>query len=652
MLKTRRSGSVLSAQTVCASLEWDASRGGQIAAFAVEQDGTSRQLLPEGHLWPGLRFRLAGGRELSLADARASIEMEREMPGRVAFRASSVLGDGLMRVELHYEVFEEGAVFCELVLQLEPGKAVELVGASLELPVEVSAARNARWGHYSRHPWSKPDPTCIHVLSTHRLYLPLEETADGRELFPLASLDLGWEGVRFFSNHLEFLLEDWTTLGDASRDRTRTEAGMEGGHWRLRWHLYEGPPLRLADSYRYRNRWGVLFGCPRTQAGPEVDPARRNNIIGARIAHCMYPYVRQSPEWPWVVMPIKQTIYQDAQNFVGFPELERVDEVADAGANVMIIHQFWMSNPGSNGEPPADYQPADPAWLKAFVDRCHQRGMRVAPYIRGTEMYSFYSSFFEDFFRRDWDGLYMDWTCPLAHGFIKGSSLHFSAYNYFMFMRALRRRVGEGGFIIGHTGNHTFLNAAHLDVCLAGEFSVMHEVLLADPQASAYHALLAGCGAHLLGGDTADRKIFASPRAMAYCAALGMTSHPFLSPRKPFSETASYMFPLWDALRHLSGPPVRLYNPAVSRVDALRCEQPDVFPVAYQAADGRVLLTVTNLGEPTDVAVEVDVAELGLPASARLMPIEVAGAPVGQTASHVFRVRGLPTEGFCAALIG
>jgi len=652
MLKAQQVGSRLLVQTGGGVVEWDAARGGQITSFAVHDGLASRPLLPPGRVWPDVQFVLAGGKTLALRDSAAQIETTLEMPGRISFRTSAFVGDDLLRVDQQFDVFEEGAVFCEMVIQLETGRVMELCNASLDLAVDVSSQKNVRWGHYTREPWNKFDPTCIHVLASNRLYLTLDDAADKRELLPLASLDMGWEGVRFFSNRVEFLLEDWTAFGDGPRSETHSQAGMKDGQWRLRWDLYEGPPKRLGESYRYRNRWGLLFTCSRTQAGADADPARRNNVLGARIAHCMYPYVRESPEWPWVLMPIRQTVYQDAQRFVGFPELERVDEVADAGANLMIIHQFWMSNPGSNGEPPADYQPADPAWLKAFVGRCHERGMRVAPYIRGTEMYCYYSSFFEDFFQKDWDGLYIDWASPhMAYGFIKGSPLHFSAYGYFMFMRALRHRVGDGGFLIGHTGTHAAINATHLDVCLAGEFSVMHEILLADPQASAYYALLSGCGGHLLGGDTADRKMFASPKATAFCAALGMTSHPFLSPRKPFEETAGYMFPLWNAMRRLPGPPVRVYNPSVTPTKALRCDEPAVFPVAFQAEDGRVLVTVTNLGEPVDATVELDPSEFGLSASARVEPLDIHGLARCRAASHRLQVERLPSDSFCAAVV-
>ena len=60
------------------------------------------------------------------------------------------------------------------------------------------------------------------------------------------------------------------------------------GQWHLRWDLYDGPAIRLADSYRYRNRWGLLFGCPRTEAGPDADPAA-DDAPGRRCSSGRWP---------------------------------------------------------------------------------------------------------------------------------------------------------------------------------------------------------------------------------------------------------------------------------------------------------------------------------------------------------------------------
>ena len=125
-------------------------------------------------------------------------------------------------------------------------------------------------------------------------------------------------------------------------------------------------------------------------------------------------------------MPIKQIPEQPPQLFRGNPEVARADEAKALGADTMIIHQFWMRNPGSNNEPVADYQPFDPAWLKAFTGRCHELGMRVGYYIRGTEMWGQYSPFFEQFLEKDRDGVYVDWNTPFSMGAVRCSPMHVS----------------------------------------------------------------------------------------------------------------------------------------------------------------------------------------------------------------------------------
>ena len=74
--------------------------------------------------------------------------------------------------------------------------------------------------------------------------------------------------------------------------------------------------------------------------------------------------------------------------------------------------------------------------------------------------------------------------------------------------------------------------------------------------------------------------------------------------------------------------------------------------MAFQAADGQVLVTVTNLGEPTEVAVQVHQREFGLPASSKLRPLRAQGLAFCRADGHWLRARRLPSEGFCAALLG
>jgi len=652
MLILRKEGGALVVETAGGMLRWDAERGGQITEFAVKDELFTHPLLTDGDVIPGLCF-VVDGRRVGLADARAELEIHSQTDDRIVLRAFASLLDGALCVEQVYEVFPEGAVFCEMSIDVPADKRVEVSDCSVHTAIDTASAERFRWGFYTRRAGCKTDATTVHAFAEFRMFLGDDDSTDARELYPLVSLDLGWAATRFFSNRLEFIIEDWTAFGGAAQTATRTRAGVEDGRWRLHRHFYEGPPRGATGPCRYRNRWALLFGTARTRAGAGADPAMRNNLLGARVAHCMYPYARKGDDWPWVVMPMRQIVEQPPQWFVGVPDPGRADEAADVGANAMIIHQFWMSNPGSNNEPVADYHPLDPEWLAAFVGRCHERGMRVGLYVRGTEMHSMYSPFFEDFMKKDWDGLYADWAYPLAVGYIKCSPLHFSAYNYFQFTRATRRRVGDGGFLVGHSGGATFLALAAYDVSFGGEVSVRHDELLTEAESSAYYSLLSCCGAHLISGNLPDRVAFSSEKARAMCSAFGMTGHPFMEPDAHFSGPAAYIKPLWDAMRELPGAVVRLHNPAFSPTRAVRTEAPDLFPSVFQSDQDKALVLVTNLSD-RDVtgAVELDLRELDVPAGAGIRALNVDGAVRCRIDGAALRLESVPALGFCAALIG
>jgi len=638
-------GSLLRVETAAADIAWDARRGGQITRFALKDSHTAHPLLTDD-VWPGLRIVGASGEPLDLGRTTAPIAVVRAYPDAIEFHTEAALGDGAVRVRQEWEVYAEGAIFCEFQVRADAPNGPAIVEASMTFPLDLGDARSARWGYISRAQTFKRDPYCIHAMPDARSCLTLDETLDERQLAPLVGLSLGWDPARFFSNRLEFFIEDWTPLGDGPVSETRTLAGREGDRWRLQWKLYEGAGLPAGRRIAYRNRWGVCFGAARTRSGPDADPARRNNLLGARIVHCGYPYLRKSRDWPWRAMPPTQSPYHGPQYFAGLPSPDKADEAAEAGADVMVLHQFWMTNPGSNNEPPADYRARDADWLRAFVGRCRERGMRVALYMRGTEPYSMYSDFFEEFLEKDRDGLYVDWNGPLYTGWQKASSLHFSAYHYFLFTRALRHRVGEGGPLVAHSAMHTQLALTHFDACLSGEGAEQRDALLTDPRTCAYYGMQGGCGVHLIAGNPYDRKLFGTPRAAAYCAALGINAHTSLGGKRPCAETAAYMRPLWRVLLRLPGRPARLFSPAVG-TGAAACAEEGVFCVAHQDADGNTVLLVTNLSdEPKSAEVALDRQRLGLPASAVIEPCPTGPPAQCSISNGVIRIRELPPMAF------
>lgn len=653
MLSLKRNATTITVETAGGILAWDAGRGGQITEFTVKNELASHRLLPPGSVLPDLQW-IVDKQPVRLADCRAVLKVVEEEPDSVRISARNVLFDGALIITLEYEIHEEGVLFCNLYSEIPAAASFDLGGCSMRVGLHLDNAGQMRWGHYMRAYSFKRDFTSIHALPAFKGFLKSADRSEAAELFPLVSLDLGWQETRFFSNHIEFFLEDWTGFHDLPLERTGTSVGIADGLWRIHWHFYKGSVVCLRGSSLYRNRWGLAFGRARSQSGPEADPAVRNNLLGCRICHCKYPYARSGNRWPWVTMPIKQVAEQTPQLFSGNPGVERADEAAALGATFMILHQFWMSNPGSNGEPPADYQPADPAWLRSFTVRCHERGMRVALYVRGTEMWSQFSPFFEDFLNKNRDGLYADWNSPFSMGFVKCSPLHVSLYAYFHFMKTMRRRVGSAGIIVGHAGYTNYLSLACHDAMLGGETSVRHDELLTDPESSAYFAHLDCSGAHFIGGNKGDRAPFASPKAAAMCAALGMTSQVNMEPDIPFSDQVAFIKPLWDAMASLPGRIVRLHNPAYIPTRAVRTGAPWLYPSLWQNDRGQALLLITNMGaESQSGAVEICPGELDVAKNSVIRPLAVKGTfGAAVVDGQTVRVDNMPPLKYAALLIG
>lgn len=646
MFQWKQDGPLLRAETGGGAVEWDARRGGEIAAFALKDSHGSHRLAGGGATWPGLVLAI-GGKRFRLADAQAEIEALHVGEDEAEFAARCVLADGAVVVEMRYEVFAEGAMFCEFSLEGKEGARGALTDAWMGFPADLSGA-HGRWGWFSREPAVLRDPTCVHVMPTWRPYQPLDASAQGAELPGLVSLDLGWN-ARLFSNRLEFVLEDWAAVGDGPTDQTAWIGGGWDDGWGLRWYVLRGGNVPVGPQLRYRNRWGLFWGAARTEAGAGADPARRNNALGARIVHCSYPYARLERGWPWRVMPGTQSKYVAPRYFQGLPDPSRAREAAQAGADLVILHQFWMRNPGSNNEPPADYHPLDPDWLRAFVSAAHGAGLRVCLYMRGTEMHALYSDYFEEFLEPGRDGLYVDWSSAMSYGWAKASPRHFSAHNYFHMTRALRRRVGEGGVVIAHSSMHTQIALANVDAALSGEGASQRDSLLSSAEACACFGVQGGCGLHLISGNPHDRKAFHGPRVAALGAALGIVSHTGMGPESDTAATTGPMRPLWNLLAALDGQPVRLFSEAAG-TGGVESDSGDAFACAYQDAKGNALLMLSNLGETRDARAKVDLERLGLPADA---VGQVVGEPMAEgieLGRGEIRARGLKADGFCGAL--
>jgi hypothetical protein len=642
MLKVTKGDKRIGVETAAVVFEWDLERGGQLVRCELKaSNGSRRTIIEPNHPAPNLTLGI-GTQSYGMADGPTEAAFVREDEECFVFTTKTKFAK-VFTVEQRYDVFREGVVFCELLLTLNSGKKIQIRNAELGFTLDVLDADHLRGNYISRDPYPKQDVTCVHVLARPQVCMPRNEKIDIPHLLMIYGLDVGWDDSRYFSNRVEMIIEDSTSIGHGMLGRTSTVAGPAGRRWELRWKLCERLHETLRAPFFYRNRWALVCSAARTTAGAQADRARTNNVMAARLCHVMYPYVRPGQEWPWCSVPMRQTFYQDVQLATGNPSVERIEEAAALGVNTLILHQFWMNNGGSNGEPAADYKAFDPVWLKAFTDRAHARGMRVMFYTRGIERYMMYSDFFEHYLRRNADGIYMDWALPFGLGYCKTSALHFSAYDYFMFTRAVRRRVGDHGMMVAHSAVQTAIASAAFDAFVVGEFSVMHAGLLAEPEISASYAMLSGCGVNLISGNSADRAIFSSQVSSAYCAGLGYSAHPFMEPNKPFAQVSAYLHPVWNLWRSLGADPVQTFNPAVGHAHTMRWSKETLHPILYRAANGNSLVMVTNLGDrKVSGTVELDFAALELPSGAQMEPLKIPGTHPLTAHDNVVRLKDMP----------
>lgn len=650
MFKVTKNEGFIKVETGTVIWQWDLKKGGQITNCQFKGYHKNHTVLKDRPA-PNLTMDL-GGKKIALADEPVESEIIRQKDDRLTFRTKARYAD-LFTVEQEYDVFPEGVVFCEFGVLLDKGKTTKIRNAEMNFPLEIADAKRLRGNYMSRDPYVKQDVTCVHILSAACVCMERDKKTDMPHLLSLYGLDLGWEESRYFANRLEMCIEDATSIGSGMLGKTRTIAGENDDGWKLTWKLCENCDEQFKGPFLYRNKWALCCGAARTEAGPKADPARRNNMIGSKICHIMYPYVRPGDEWPWCSVPARQEFYEDAQLAKGNPELERVDEAAKLGANVLILHQFWMNNGGSNGEPMADYKVHDPKWFKAVIDRAHKHGMRVAVYTRGIEHYQLYSDFFEKYLTKDFDGLYIDWASPFALGYVKTSSMHCSIFNWYMFMRANRQRVGPNGFMISHTAIQSHASCALYDAVLCGEFSVMHSGLLSEPEISASYAGFGSCGVHLIAGNSPDRVVFSSQRSAGFSAGLGYSNHPFMEPDVKFADANAYVQPLWDLFTALGDKPTRAYNPSIDTENVFEWSDEALHPIGYKTDKGKVLIVVTNLSEQAVTgSVKVNLAALGLKPSTALKPIDAKGTFKAKVDGNKIMLENMESYFFTGILAG
>lgn len=570
-------------------IECDAARGGLIGDFQVS-DGSqwNRVIGGDGRAEPALAIAAEGGETFDLAKCKARIENFTAAPEKVSWTAVS--GDaGPWRVSLSYEVFAEGAVFIGVDCDLL-AESWALKSAALEFQVDESivAAAKYRQSVYAR---------------------PKTVTPSGRIAF-------GMYPDRSFTNELAVIVERSAALGG--------KAGFAERPGRFTWKLGDAP-AELKKGFRYENRIAVGATCP-------VSGKPQTNLFGQRVYHWIN-YLDRKALAAW------------------YPSDEQIDRMADNGGTMLILHQDWMRQGGSNGKPHADYAVVKhDKTLRRVIAKAHERGMRVGLYRRGIERYGMAEAF-QKYLKHNWDGYYVDWHGPHAAAehemknrpepalgdvhFSQGGEL-LAARDYFAHAKKLREIVGPDGFLIGHMGFGTagvFPNF-YFDAFLPGEDSQDHR-MFGNRDDAVFRGMT--CGAVCMPW-TVDAPQYTTPENVAKMAAWGFFPHVGLGilrdldgttfPLDPDDTINKFVDPYWRVLSKLDAERVTAYNlPNQSRA-AMQSSNPAVDGVVYaEDKDGRrnYLIVYANLSDkPAKAVLTLDRKLLGMSGGYRAALVDSA----------------------------
>ena len=618
-LSTARDGGQITVTGEHFRLTVDAARGGEIASVELF-DGSmwNRVLGGDGRTCP--RVSISDQRREYLLNNAADGKLEQVETSpevtRLRTTARPRAADGTVSawtVSLGYEVYAEGVVSIDLEYQLEQETALSAASVSLALEAGIAGAAKYRQEAFR--------------------YKTLPA-------LPSARVAFGINPLRSYTNEIQAVLEYNRPI--AGKTALAEEAG------RFTWTLADGQ-TPVKTPFRYHNRLTLGLG-----AG--VTGKSRTNVVAQRVYH-------------W----INFTNQQDTATW--YPSNEQLDKMAAHGGTMLILHQHWMLEGGSNGNPHAVYSVArDDASLRRMVDYAHGKRMRVGLYRRGIERYSVDEPLFGKYLQRNRDGFYVDWHGPHcvaihedryrpnpavndSHYCENGS--YIAAREYFLFTRRLREIVGPEGFLIGHQGigNSGVLANLAFDGYLPGEAGSDH-AMFADRDAAVYRGMMGG-------GVTMpwplDSPVFSSAEGLAKMAAWGMYPHVGLGYErrrdKTFftldadDEVNQFALPYWRVLQSIDGNRAVVYNlPSVNQIAATFSNRDFEGLVYRERREGgdRYLLVVANLGKtPGHTTVQLATDVLGMKGEYRVLRIDsqTGEATPHGTSSGVVAARELPRWG-------
>jgi hypothetical protein len=544
----------------------DGKRGGQITDVALF-DGSrwNRMIGGDSQSCPAVKisdssreYILDKVGKTEIRDVEVLPDVVRLVTKAVPFSADGQPGP--WTVQLRYEIYAEGAVFIDLQLALPKGKTV-LRRAEISLTVDQYIFGAAKYRQQTY---------------THK---QLSSGFKGKGL-PTARIAFGVNPLRSYTNEVQAVVEDPKGIGG--------EADFTSGKGQFTW-LLANKETPVEGPFVYNNRFALGLG-----SAAVGKP--KTNVIAQRVYHWIN----------WVK-------YHQVAGGEFYPTDAQIDKMAAHGATMLILHQHWMSEGGLNGKPHANYIPRDADTFQHVIDYAHQKGLRMGVYSRGIERYTPATGFFQKYLKRNWDGLYVDWSSAfnisnhenrtpvpealLGDAHFSPDGLYTPAREWFLYCKKLRDLVGPKGFIINHQGFGTagILANFAVDAYLPGESPLDHK-MFKNVDDAVYQGMLGGV---VCMPWTIDAPDYITPEGIAKMAAWGFYPHTCLAfqrpavgkktagrifPADPDNPAQAYALPCWRVLSAVDAERCTLYNSPAVNVIAATTSNPNVPCLVYKQA--------------------------------------------------------------------
>lgn len=481
------------------------------------------------------------------------------------------------RLSLDYEFHADGAVFVTTFFCTRDRGARSLRDFALQAGLALDRGETANWAY-----WALPRQAAGQMTQELNRYFERNLTSSESRrkegmILPFVSFDFGTNGRR--DRHAEFFVESWNSL-TPDIGNTQTEILWRGNEVAVRWTFQKRTKTVETRGYQWRNVWGWCL--------------RR------------FPTVRNHA-------PLRIFHYMDNRD--PYPSRRLIRQIAQEGANVLILHESWRLDM-QNGE-----FPFDPASLRRVSHACHAAGMRLMLYLRGNEdaVRETGGDFLRPWLRRNWDGVYVDYGSPYCYlrtdENSPGGRIGFREHH--RRCRDLRDLVGPNGLFISHSGSffsatgHTFV-----DAYLGGEQE--KGALLKNPTTHAYFSGLSVAPSSLW---TAAFPTYRTNRSIPYLAATVQTPFLHVGTQLPSSSldhpripsVITFARPLWRLWELFDGKTqIRVYSTQDS-VGALRTDGAETGASMIVDRNGDALLIAANLAAcAREVRVACDRAKANL----------------------------------------